>query len=497
MASRREMLRSMKSSMGLAEPDNDEKPRDWVPEPYMVEAAKFLLERGAAGLFLDPGLRKTSITLAAVRALKARHKRFPFLVVAPLRVCQLVWPAERAKWRQFNGLRMELLHGPKKSEALRRRADVYVINPEGLEWLFAELRKADEWPFEGLVVDESTKFKRSDAQRSKLLKMYLPMFRRRYILTGSPSPNGLIDLFGQMLILDLGNSLGKYITHYRRKYFVPAGYDWRPKKGAEKRIYAAIAPLVLRMEAADYLKLPPLIGTADGKDPVVIEVELPPEARRVYNEMEEDLIAKVEDGVVTAASAGVASMKCRQIANGGIYEDRQSVRWKRVHEQKTEALLDLVEQMQGKPLLVAVDFHHDAERLLAALPKGTPSFTSGKSLKEAKRVEAAWNAGDLPVLLGSPASVAWGLNLQGKPSAVVWHSLTWDWELYMQFIRRVWRSGQSGRVLCHHIVARDTVDVAMMRAVKRKGRGEAALLKALKEYAILRRAGKASPKRII
>lgn len=469
-----------------------EKPLEWVPDPYMIEAAKFLLERGAGGLFLDPGLRKTSITLAVMKALKKRHKRFPFLVIAPLRVCQLVWPAERAKWKQFNGLSMELLHGTKKNEALRRKADVYVINPEGLPWLFEELQKMDEWPFEGLAVDESTKFKRASSQRSQLLRGYLPMFRRRYILTGSPSPNGLLDLFGQVLIIDLGNALGRYITHYRRKYFIPCGYggyDWKPQPGADKKIYAQLAPLVLRMEGKDYIKLPPLIGTADSKSPLLIEVDLPPDARRIYDEMEEDLIAKIEGGVVTAASAGVASMKCRQIANGGIYHpDRQNVLWKKIHDAKTEAILDLVEQLQGQPLLVAVDFHHDAQRLLAALPKGTPAFTSGKSLKEAKRIEAAWNAGDLPVLLGSPASVAWGLNLQGRQSAVAWHSLTWDWELYMQFIRRVWRSGQKGRVFVHHIVTRDTVDRAMMRAIKAKGRGEAALLKALRDYSRARRA---------
>ena len=468
----------------------EQPPQEWVPEKYMVEAAKFLLERGAGGLFLDPGLRKTSITLSAIKALKARHKRFPFLVIAPLRVCQLVWPAEVRKWRQFNGLRVELLHGPKKGEALSREADLYVINPEGLPWLFEELQARDVWPFEGLVVDESTKFKRASAQRSKLLRSYLPHFRRRYILTGSPSPNGLLDLFGQVLIVDLGNALGKYITHYRRSYFLPTGYggyEWKPQPGAEERINERLAPLVLRMDAKDYIKLPPLVGAADSRAPLVTLVDLPPAARKAYDEMEENLIAMVEGGVVTASSAGVASMKCRQIANGGIYEDKQNVKWRKVHDAKTEAVLDLVEQLQGKPLLIAVDFHHDERRLLDALPKGGASFVGGSTLAQAKRIEAAWNAGDLPWLLGSPASVAWGLNLQGKPSAVAWHSLTWDWELYMQFIRRVWRSGQRGRVFCHHVVARGTVDEAIMKAIARKGKGERELLNALRDYAKARR----------
>jgi SNF2 family DNA or RNA helicase len=480
----------MKSSRGY-EPTAEELAKEWVPEAYMLSAMRFMLERGSAGLFLDPGLRKTSITLAVAKTLKKRHGRFPFLVVAPLRVCQLVWPAERAKWRQFHGLSMEVLHGPKKGEALRRKADVYVINPEGLEWLFEELRGMDEWPFEALVVDESTKFKRASSGRSKLLRAYLPHFRRRYILTGTPAPNGLLDLFGQVMILDLGNALGRYITHYRREYFLPTGYGgytWVPQEDGERRIYRRLEKLVLRMDAKDYLKLPPLVGV---EPQLVIEVDLPPAARKAYDEMEEDLIAKVEGGVVTASNAAVASMKCRQIANGGIYEDRQNVRWKKVHDAKTDAILELVESLQGQPLLVATDFRHDEERLLRALPKGTPAFSGGKSAKEVRRIEAAWNAGDLPVLLANPQSAAWGLNLQEHGRAVAWHSLTWDLELYLQFIRRVWRSGQKGRVFVHHVAARDTVDQALLKAVRKKDKTQGALLSALRDYARARRVRRA------
>ena len=460
-------------------------PKKWVPLPYMRKALRFMLSRGAAGLLLDPGLRKTSITLAAIKTLKKQLGGVPFLIIAPLRVCHLVWPKESRKWEEFRELKVEVLHGPKKDEALAREADIYCINPEGLKWLADRMDEGEAPNFYGLVIDESTLFKRSNTGRFKLLKPMLRRFKRRYILTGTPAPNGLLDLFGQAFILDLGNSLGSYITQYRREYFYPTGYGgytWLPQEGAEDRIYERLAPLMLRMERKDYLDLPPLIGMAGADDEIRVEVELPPKARKTYDELEENLIAEIRGNIVTAVNAGVASMKCRQVANGGLYTDRAQSKWLKVHDAKTDAMSELVEEFNGKPVLVAVDFHHDAERLRKRFGKNTPYLGAGVSVKEMKRIEAAWNAGDTPVLLMNPASPH-GLNMQDAfEASVVWHSLTWNLEYYLQFIMRIHRSGVKKLVNVHHVVALDTVDEAMMIALARKDGTQGALLRALKEY---------------
>ena len=465
----------------------------WIPTPYMLRSVKFLLERGAAALWLEPGMRKSSITLATLKILKTERKgKFKTLIIAPLRVCYLVWPAEREKWDDFHGLKMEVLHGPKKEAALDRDADIYVINPDGLQWLFAALYKRDRWPFDCLVIDESTAFKRTNTQRFKNLKVHLQKFSRRYILTGTPSPNGLLDLFGQIYVLDLGNALGRYITSYRRDFFSPTGYGgytYVLQKGAEKKIYERVRPLVLRLEAKDYIDLPPIIGL---NPPAVVKVVLPPKARKIYDNMEEHLIALVNDDVVKAVNVAVATMKCRQIANGGIYREAAGGPWSLIHDEKTNALEELLEEFNGKPALVAVDFIHDIERLRKRFGKDTPLLggSSAAELKESARIMAAFNAGDLPLVLANPQSAGHGLNLQGG-KAVVFHSLTYNLETYHQFIKRIWRSGQKDTVMLYHICAKETVDQAVMAALKSKDKTQNALLAALKEYS----AAKTQPKR--
>ena len=449
----------------------------FAPHQYQKKAIKFMLEHACAGLFLDPGLGKTSITLAATKLLKSRGMVDRVLVVAPLRPAHGVWPKEAEKWNDFSGLRVQVLHGPEKDKALARKADVDVINPEGLPWLFNCVKKAGVFPWQMLVIDESTRFKHTNTQRFKQLKPWLGKFRRRYILTGSPAPNGLMDLFGQVYLLDQGYSLGQYITHFRNTFFDSTGYGgftWKPKDNAEERIYARLAPLVLRMDARDHLDLPPLINNT-------LEVELPPDARAIYNTMEDLLIAAVQDETVTAANMAAAAIKCRQIANGGIYRDTDG--WANIHEAKTEAVLELVESLQGKPAFIAYEFKHDLDRLRAALGKDVPHMGGGITSKQQARTEAMWNAGELPILLAQPQSVAHGLNLQGVGAAVIWHSLTWDLENYEQFVRRIWRQGQRERVVVHHIVAKDTVDETIMAALAGKDRTQRALLTALKQYA--------------
>lgn len=476
--------------------------KPWTPHAYQKKAVKFLLEHAAGALFLDPGLGKTSITLATIKMLKQKKVLDKVLLIAPLRVCYSVWPKEVDKWSDFNGIKVVVLHGPNKDELLKVEADVYVINPEGLEWLLqvkktktptgktkvdVDLRRWKALGFDTLVVDELSKFKHTNTNRFKAIKLVLNTFRRRWGLTGSPASNGLLDLFGQCFILDQGRTLGPYISHYRMKYFVPShdGFSWNIREGAEQEIYERLNPLALRMAADDYLDMPTLTENN-------IRVDLPEPVRVVYDQLEDDLIAKLNDKVVVASNAAAASMKCRQVANGGIYIDpeveslvklpKSKREWVNLHTEKVDALADLVEELQGSPILVAYDFEHDLDRLRERLGQDVPYIGGGVSAKRSAELEKAWNAGHLPVLLGHPQAMAHGLNLQEVGHHVCWHSLTWDFELYDQFIRRVLRQGnKSKKVFVHHIMARGTVDEVVLAAVKSKRKGQNALFDALKK----------------
>lgn len=474
----------------------------WKPHAYQRKAVKFLLEHAASALFLDPGLGKTSITLAAIKLLKQKKVLDKVLLIAPLRVCYSVWPRETDKWTDFSGLKVAVLHGPKKESALKSEADVYVINPEGLDWLLktkktktaqgktkvdVDLRRFKALGFDTLVVDELSKFKHTNTNRFKGLKLVLNTFRRRWGLTGSPASNGLLDLFGQCYVLDQGRTLGQYISHYRMKYFVPShdGFNWNIREGAEQEIYERISPLALRMAADDYLDMPALIENN-------IRVDLPGDVMVMYDQLEEELIAKIDSKIVVASTAAAASIKCRQVANGGIYLDQEvqaliklpksSREWVNLHTEKVDALADLIDELQGSPLLVAYDFEHDLDRLREKLGKDIPYIGGGVSAKRSAELEQLWNAGKLPVLLGHPQAMAHGLNLQEMGHHVCWHSLTWDYELYDQFIRRVLRQGnKSKKVFVHHIMARGTIDEVVLAAVKSKRRGQNALFEALKK----------------
>ena len=459
------------------------KPIRWAPHKYQKKALRFALERAGAALFLDPGLGKTAIAYALYGVLRAKEFVRAMLVIVPLRPMGLVWPAEARKWADFNGLRVVTLHGPHKAQALHTPADVYLINPEGLEWLFrtleADFRK-QEWPFDMLVVDESSRFKNSSTQRFKLLKRHLRRFVRRYALTGSPAPNGLMNLFSQIYLVDGGIALGPYFTHFRAQYFNQIGeYDWIMLPDTERRIHKAIKPVALRMEAGDYLELPPLIQRT-------VYVDLDKKAREQYDSMESELFLELEGDLVTALNSGVASMKCRQLANGGIYTELGGKRWKNVHDAKTDAVCELVEELAGQPALISYEFHHDLERLQqglkAVLGSVPPHIGGGVTPKEADRIVRAWNAGLLPVLLGQPQSVAHGLNLQSAGRAVIYHSLTYDQELDDQFLRRVWRQGQRERIFVYRVIARDTVDVAIVHALAGKGAVQQRLFDSLKRY---------------
>lgn len=462
------------------------------PHKYQEKAAAFGVENACAGFFMDPGMGKTLIMLLIFLILRKMRMVKRMLVVTPLRPMYLTWPAEMQKWDEFKKLRCGILHGPAKSSTLNDEdIDVHLINPEGLEWLKQTVDDPSEY-WDILCVDESTKFKHTDTQRFKAMRPLLEKFGRRYILTGSPAPNGLLDLFGQVYILDGGAALGRYISHYRQEYFDRSfdGFNWDPKYGAETKIYDKLRPLVVRLSQEDYLDLPPLKGACgwDPDGPSIREVELPDDAMKIYKQMENFMITEIESDSVTALNAASVSMKCRQIASGGIYgsatlkgQPEGTRGMYDLHDAKTDAVEEIVEELQGVPALVAYEFQHDRDRLLRRFGENTPWIGGGVGTARFAQIERDWNAGRIPVLLAQPESVAHGLNLQATRAAVIWHSITWNLETYEQFIRRVWRQGQKERVNVHHIVAKGTIDEVIIKMLQRKDKTQRALLDALKE----------------
>ena len=477
----------------------------WTPHAGQIKGVKFLLEHAAAGLFADPGVGKTSIVYAAFKMLKKRGVAHKMLVVAPLRPAFMVWPYEQEKWLDFKDLKVVVLHGPKKEKLLASDADVYVINPEGIDWLLgavrvkspitnrvsvtADMRRFRSFGFDTLVVDELSKFKHPRSGRHKALKNVLNTFARRWGLTGSPAANGLMDLFGECYILDVGRSLGPYITHFRSKYFLPSanGVSWNLRKDADKEIYARIAPLVLRLDANDYIDMPEMVVNK-------IVFDLPPDIRDIYDCLEQDMIIKLKTGnIITAANAGVATMKCRQITSGGIYLDAEIEKllgkllgkkrnWEELHSLKIDMLEDLVDELQGEPLLVAYDFKHDLDRLKKRFGKDVPYIGGGVTPKRSAELESLWNRGKLPLLLGHPQSVGHGLNLQGAGHHVCWHTLSYNFDTTDQFVRRVWRQGNTRRqVFVHYLIARNTVDEIIYQTLREKDHTQKRLLDALRD----------------
>jgi SNF2 family DNA or RNA helicase len=452
-----------------------QKPK-WEPHPYQLRALELMVTEGAAGLFLDPGLGKTSTTLCAFDILKAQDYVARMLVIAPMRVCYNVWPNEVKKWSNFSHLKVNILHGRHKEDALNDPADIYVINPEGLPWLTANDRLKRINP-EMLVVDESTKFKKTSSKRFKILKKLLHRFSRRYILTGTPTAQGLEDLFGQIYILDGGNALGSYITHYRNKYFYQTGYGgytYAPREGAEDEIANKIAPFTLRLKAEDYLELPELVFNT-------IKVSMPEEQRAAYQALEEEFIATINEVDILAPTAAAVSMKLRQLVNGGLYDESGEV--VEVHDEKAKALVDLYEEIGGASMLVLYQFKHDIDRICAAFKTRLPHIGSGVSARNAEALCEQFNDGKLPILLAHPASVGHGLNLQGHSNHVVFFGLPWDLEQYEQAVRRVYRQGNPNtHVFIHDIAMRGTIDTAVARALRTKGANQESFLQALKQY---------------
>lgn len=473
-----------------------EEPQDWKPHAYQRRAVKFLLEHAAGGLFLDPGLGKTSINLSAFKLLQQEGVARRALVIAPLRVCYLVWPLEVQQWNHLRHLKLTVLHGDRKDALLRAQSDLFCVNPEGLAWLTASGR-LHRLKIDTLIVDESTKFKRMTTNRFQYLNPFLPRFARRWINTGSPAAEGLLDLHGQCYLMDLGRTLGPFYSHYRFKYFEQHGYHWHPRdEQAEREIYAALKPYVLRLAAEDYLDMPERVENP-------IWIELPAKARAAYDQLEEELFFELDAAKFNAVNAGVLVTKLRQLAGGAMFLAREvdpetgvprngPQKWKPFHTAKVDAVGELVDELSGQQLLLNYEYGHERERLLKALKKQLgyePPVLGGGSLKRDLVLQTGWNRREWGVMLGHAQSVGHGLNLQRSGAGHVGiFSVPHSYELYDQFFRRLFRQGSKAqRVVAHLFLVRDTVDEAVWGNVRRKRRGQDAFFEALQDYRRKRR----------
>lgn len=420
------------------------------------------------GLLLDMGLGKTVITMTAIQELM--YDRFEIsrvLVIAPKRVAEDTWSREHAKWDHLKDLRISKVLGSARQRraALQADADVYVIGRDNVVWLTEELRK---WPFDMVVIDELSSFKNPQAKRFKALRKVIPKVRRVVGLTGTPSPNGLMDLWAEIYLLDRGERLGRTLGAYREEYFRPGArngyvvYKWLPRHGAEEQIQKKISDICVSMSAADYLQLPERIDN-------VIPVRLAESELRQYRQMEQEQLLQIDGEEIAALSAAAVMTKLLQIANGSVYSQENTVR---IHTVKAEALEEIVEAT-AEPVLVFYSFRHDIDAIRDRIP-------DARVLESTDDI-AAWNAGSIRVLLAHPASVGYGLNLQDGGHAIVWYGLTWSLELYQQANARLYRQGQEKPVIIHHLIAEGTVDEQVMRALKNKDTSQAALLAALKE----------------
>jgi len=425
------------------------------------------------------------MVLDAFMKMKAQGLVRNMLVMAKMRICYSVWPGEVEKWGL--PLKVVILHGPNKDKRIDEEADLYLINYDGLQWLERKMRQpryANK--FDIAVADESTKIKHTNTKRFKALRKILRKFKRRYILTGTPSPRNLLDLFGQMYFVDLGETFGEYITEFRMNYFYPSGYqgyDWKVIPGKEEEIYAALARKTLYLPK-ELLELPPL-------EIVSRRIILPEEAMRVYRCVEEEFVAELEQGVINASNAGSKTAKLRQIASGAVYgtniesllqqEGHNNRHVIDIHDEKVEECIELVEELQGNPCLIAYNYRHELDKLRKAFP-GAPYIGGGVSPKEGREIEQRWNRGEIPVLLGQISSIAHGLNLQESGSTIIVYSLTDNLEDYDQLIQRLWRQGQTSPVTVFNLIAEDTIDVAIEKLLKDKNKAQTSLLDYLKHH---------------
>ena len=441
----------------------------YKPHEYQDYATNFILENPTSAVFLEMGLGKSVITLTAIFDLCLDSFEIgKVLVIAPLRVARDTWPTEINKWEHLKGLKFSTAIGTEQERmsALRKPASVYLINRENVDWLVN--KSGLPFDYDMVVIDELSSFKSHSAKRFKSLMKVRPKVKRIVGLTGTPSANGLIDLWAEFRLLDFGQRLGRFIGKYRDDYFVPDKrnqqmvFSYKPKASAEEAIYRQISDITISMKNTDYLKMPKLVMNE-------ISVRLSEDEWRHYQTMKKDMVVSLEDKDIDAVNAAALSGKLLQMSNGAVYDESGVV--VQIHNRKLDALEDIIEAANGKPVLIAYWFKHDLKRIIERFP--SEQLDSEDSIRR-------WNAGKIPVALIHPASAGHGLNLQAGGCALVWFSLTWSLELYQQTNARLWRQGQKETVVIHHIIAKNTIDENVMVALSKKDTGQAALLRAVK-----------------
>jgi Superfamily II DNA/RNA helicases, SNF2 family len=441
----------------------------YEPHEYQQYATNFILGRPVAAVLLEMGLGKSVITLTAIFDLTLDSFLIrKVLVIAPLRVARDTWPAEIGKWDHLTGLTYTVAIGneTQRKGALLQRAQVYLINRENVDWLINE--SGIPFDFDMVVIDELSSFKSYSSKRFRALRKIRPGVKRIVGLTGTPTGNGLMDLWAEIGILDMGKRLGRYITHFRSAYFVPdkrnqqVVFSYKPKPGAEDTIYRLISDITISMKNTDYLKLPEMVMNE-------IPVKLSEDERQHYETMKAEMVLSLKGKEIDAANAATLSGKLLQMANGAVYDENHGVA--HLHNRKLDALEDVIEAANGKPVLIAYWFKHDLERVLEQFP--AERLDSAESIRR-------WNNGEIPVAVIHPASAGHGLNLQSGGSCLVWFGLTWSLELYQQTNARLWRQGQKDTVVIHHIITKGTIDEQVMKALKHKDKTQTALIDAVK-----------------
>ncbi|NYV67261.1 DEAD/DEAH box helicase [Bacillus sp. Gen3] len=446
----------------------------FIPHSYQRYCIDRVLTTPALGLLLDMGLGKTVITLTAVMDLK--YNRFAInkvLVIAPKKVAESTWAKEKDKWDHLQLLRISTVLGSqaKRIKALNTPADIYVINRENIPWLVEYYRNS--WPFDMVIVDEFSSFKNHQAKRFKSLKWVRPHIKRIVGLTGTPAPNGLLDLWAQVYLLDGGERLGKTITGFRERYFEPDQrnrdrvFTYAPKDGADDKIQQLIGDICVSMKAEDYLELPDITYNT-------IPVNLDSKAQKSYDKLEEEMLLQVDGATIDAGSAAVLTNKLLQLCNGAVYDEERNI--VNIHDSKIEAFMELIEGLNGKPALVFYNFQHDRERLIKVLSKTSLRIRDLKTPQD----ETDWNNRQIDILLAHPASAAYGLNLQQGGNHVIWFGLNWSLELYQQANKRLHRQGQTEKVIIHHLAVVGGVDEDVAAALENKTSTQDQLMVALK-----------------
>ena len=441
----------------------------YVAHNYQNYAKDFILAHKVSALFLDCGLGKTITTLTAINELM--YDSFEIskvLIIAPLRVAQSTWKEEIEKWDHLNLLRYSIAVGDEKErlKALKQNSDIYIINRENVDWLVT--KSGIDINFNMLIIDELSSFKSHTSKRFKSLLKIRPYFERVVGLTGTPSSNGLMDLWAEFRVLDLGERLGRYITHYRNEYFLPDKrngaviFSYKPQLNAEERIYRRLADITISMKSTEYLKMPELILNE-------LEINLDEEDQIKYKKFKKEMVMTIQEKEIDAINAASLSNKLIQLANGSIYDEAKN--FYEVHNKKLDKLEEIIESANGKPVLVAYWFKADKERIEKRFKV--------REIKTADDIKQ-WNKGMIDLALIHPASVGHGLNLQSGGSTLVWFSLTWSLELYQQTNARLYRQGQKDTVVIHHLITKNTIDEDIIKSLKRKDKTQEALMKAVK-----------------